>query len=263
MNNQPIYSYLFQRCECMMKRKATLIIQYVAVVYVILYIIFIIYATSTGLFNNSKTELTGIFVLLALFIAATITSWYDRFIAGLIFFASNAGLWLMSNLILASESSHGIFFGIPLIVFGAFFILKGIDDRQDTPLTLQEKWKIILQSLMVMYLVIYLCIMARYISPVLEYSWNSMQGLIIIINIFTFIYAFILSWRREGFAGLALIINYLTILYLSFVTDLFINGEYIGLSILAQAGMYLYYCFALKKDVTGLARYKINLYNLF
>lgn len=126
----------------MKKIKSTILIQYLALGYFALYILFIISGSFGGSFPDLNAEGIGVYSLFLLFIVGLVFSWIDRLTTGIILFIWNIGMWFIESVLVKEGGGFGIIAGVPLIVLGAFFILKGIEEKGGVKLNQKESWKI-------------------------------------------------------------------------------------------------------------------------
>lgn len=194
--------------------KKTTTIQYITLVYAVLYVLFIF----SGNWGESYTTLSAedmiVYSLFVLFIIGFSLSWYNKIITGILLLLWNVGMWIVELFFVEKDGGFGIISGIPLIVLGVFFILEGIEKNRGTTLKSIEKWKTALQVLISTYTILYILIIIDDITGNLEIDFYSTPGIILIILFLIYSVGFIFSWMKELIAGIIFIFWYAGVLYI-------------------------------------------------
>ena len=104
--------------------KSTKPIQYITLVYAILYILFLLTGDFPGAYPSLNTEGIIVYFLFVMFLIGFSISWYNKKITGIIFI-----LWYISMLtfelfVVKKDGGFGIISGVPLLVLGILFIKK-------------------------------------------------------------------------------------------------------------------------------------------
>ncbi len=224
--------------------KSTITIQYIAFIYAVLYILFIFSGSFGGENPSLSNEVIGVYFLFILFIIALSVSWSYKIITGILFLLWNVGIWFIELFFVEKDGGFGIISGIPLIILGVFFILKGIEDSRGKPLNLSEKSKIALQLFIGIYTVLYLIVIINDVSGNLKIDFYETPGIILISLIIVYSIGFILSWIKELIAGIIFIFWFIGVFYV-FNSDPLIGDSgpwaYAGFVILLQGSFYINY----------------------
>ncbi len=229
--------------------KTTTTIQYITLAYAVLYLLFIL----SDNWGETHTKLSVIDIivnsLFVLFIIGFLLSWYNKIITGILFLLWNVGMWIVELFFVEKDGGFGIISGIPLIVLGVFFILKGIEKNRETPLQSHEKWKTALRLFTTIYTILYFLVIIDDISGNLDIDFYSTPGIILIILFFIYSIGFVYSWKNEIIAGIIFIFWYMGVLYV-FNTNFLIGDSgpwaYAGFVVLIQSILYLIFHFKYK-----------------
>lgn len=229
--------------------KSTKPIQYLTLGYAALYILFIIGSIIEGDYSPLNAEGIGVYLLFVLFIVGFSISWYNGIITGILFLLWNIGMWVVELFFVEKDGGFGIISGIPLIVLGVFFILKGIEKNRGTPLKSDEEWKTALRLLTTTYTTLYTLVIIDDITGNLEIDFYSTPGIILIILFLIYSVGFIFSWKKELIAGIIFIFWYAGVIYI-FATNFVIGNSgpwaYAGFVVFLQGLYYINYWFKLK-----------------
>lgn len=169
-------------------------------------------------------------------------------LAGIFLMILNAGVWI-NGLFINRERGMDIVLAVPLFVTGAFLILGWYKASGTTPPTRPQKYKFILNTLLINYSVMYLIYVTgeMFFSPSIDLL--TVPGIILPLLLGLFISGFILSWNYEAHAGILFVLWYLLVLYGQLrYGELLHRGPYIfiGVAILIQGILYLYYHFRVR-----------------
>ena len=226
--------------------KTTKPIQYITLVYAILYALFILSGDFGGAYPSLNAEGIGVYLLFVLFIVGFSLSWNNAIITGILFLLWNVGMWAVELFLVEKGGGFGIISGVPLIVLGVLFILKGIEVNRGTTFKSNEKWKTALQLLITTYTILYILVIIDEITGHLEIDFYSSAGIILIALFLIYSAGFILSWKKELIAGVIFIFWYVGVIYI-FTTNFVIgdSGPWIvaGIVIFLQGIFYLIYWF--------------------
>lgn len=229
--------------------KTTKPIQYITLAYAILYVLFILSGDFGGAYPSLNAESIGVYLLFILFIVGFSLSWYNGIITGILFLLWNVGMWFVELFLVEKDGGFGIISGIPLIVLGVFFILKGIEGNRDTTFKSTEKWKTGLQLLISTYTILYILVIISTVTRNFEIDFYTTEGIILIILLLIYSAGFILSWKKELIAGIIFLFWYTGVVYI-FTTNFVIgdSGPWIvaGFVILIQSILYFIYHFKYK-----------------
>lgn len=219
-------------------------IQYITLAYAVLYILFILSGDFGGAFPSLKAEGIIVYLLFVLFMVGFSLSWSYKIITGILFLIWNVGMWIVELFFVEKDGGFGIISGIPLIVLGVFFILKGIEKNRGTPLNLDVKWNTALRLLTTTYTILYVLVIIDDITGNLEIDFYGTSGIILIILFLIYSVGFIFSWRKPLIAGIIFIVWYVGVLYV-FTTNLVIGDSgpwaFAGIVILLQGVFYINY----------------------
>jgi len=105
--------------------KSTKPIQYITLVYAVLYVMFILSGDFGGAYPSLNTEGIGVYLLFVLFVVGFSISWHNKIITGIIFLLWYIGMLILEFFIVEKDGGFGIISGIPLLVLGIFFIVSG------------------------------------------------------------------------------------------------------------------------------------------
>ena len=105
--------------------KSTIPIQYITLVYAVLYVMFILSGDFGGAYPSLNTEGIGVYLLFVLFVVGFSISWHNKIITGIIFLLWYIGMLILELFIVEKDGGFGIISGIPLLVLGIFFIKSG------------------------------------------------------------------------------------------------------------------------------------------
>ena len=112
--------------------KATKPIQYITLVYAILYILFLFSGDFPGAYPSLHTEGIIVYLLFVLFIIGFSISWHNKIITGIIFLLWYIGMFAFELFIVEKDGGFGIISGLPLLVLGIFYIRSGFKSNKET-----------------------------------------------------------------------------------------------------------------------------------
>jgi hypothetical protein len=112
--------------------KSTEQIQYFALVYAVLYLLFILSGDFGGAYPSLNTEGIIVYLLFVLFVIGFSISWHNKIITGIIFLLWYIGMLILELFIVSKDGGFGIITGIPLVVLGIFFIERGYKSKRGT-----------------------------------------------------------------------------------------------------------------------------------
>lgn len=112
--------------------KATKTIQYLTLVYAILYALFLSTGDFPGAYPSLSTEGIVVYLLFVLFIIGFSISWHNKIITGIIFLLWYLGMLIFELFIVERDGGFGIISGIPLLILGLFFIKSGGKSKKET-----------------------------------------------------------------------------------------------------------------------------------
>ena len=105
--------------------KSTKPIQYITLAYAVLYVLFICSGDFPGSYPSLNSEGIIVYLLFVLFILGFSISWHNKKITGIIFLLWYIGMLAFELLIVEKDGGFGIVFGIPVLIFGIFYITSG------------------------------------------------------------------------------------------------------------------------------------------
>lgn len=230
----------------MKKIKSTILIQKLSLLYLVLYLLLIISGNFEGSYPNLNVEGIIVYSLFVLFIIGLLISWFNKIITGIIFILWNIGMWTLTLFIVENPNGFGIAIGIPLLVLGVFFLLKGIEEKKEIPLKLNEKWRTTLQLLITTYTVLYILVIIEAMTGNRDVDFYSYEGVILIALLLIYTAGFIFSWKKELIAGIIFIFWSIGVIYI-FIEKFAVSddGPWVGawLFILVQSILYFVYHF--------------------
>lgn len=112
--------------------KSTKPIQYITLVYAVLYLLFILSGDFGGAYPSLNTEGIIVYGLFVLFVVGFSISWHKKIITGIIFLLWYIGMLILELLIVEKDGGFGIISGIPLVVLGILFIKSGYKSKTGT-----------------------------------------------------------------------------------------------------------------------------------
>lgn len=111
--------------------KSTKSLQYITLVYAVLYVLFILSGDFTGAYPSLKTEGVGVYLLFVLFIIGFLISWYNKLITGIMFLLWYIGMLILELFIVEKDGGFGIISGIPLVVLGILYIKSAYKTKRE------------------------------------------------------------------------------------------------------------------------------------
>jgi hypothetical protein len=119
--------------------KSTNLIQYLTLVYAILYILFLLTGDFPGAYPSLNTEGIVVYLLFVLFITGFSISWYNKTITGIIFILWYVGMLTFELLIVEKDGGFGIISGVPLLILGFLFLKSGNKSKKELPPTKNKR----------------------------------------------------------------------------------------------------------------------------
>jgi hypothetical protein len=234
--------------------KSTQIIQYITLVYGILYLIFIIVGNFGGAYPALSGEGIGVYTLFLLFIVGVSVSWKNKIITGVLFFIWNIGMWIVELFFVEKDGGFGIISGIPLIVLGILFILKGMEKNREGSLKSSEKWKTAIRLLITINSLLYMIVIIHDITGNLKIDFSGSQGIILFTLFLIYCGGIIFTRKLELIAGVIFIFWYAGVLYI-FTTDNMIGNSgpwaYAGFAVFIQGALHIVYYLKFKLKQIG------------
>jgi hypothetical protein len=171
-----------------------------------------------------------------------------RFITGILLMILNAGIWI-NGLFINRESGTDIIWALPLLLIGAFILHGWYKETQVIQTTESRKWKFILSTLLINYLILYFIYIISDIIFQAAIDLLSVPGILLPVLLGIFITGFILSWGYEFYSGIFFLLWYVLILFAQFrYSEILQRGPYIliGITIFVHGILYIYYHYRIK-----------------
>ena len=197
-------------------------LQILTLIYALIYVFFIGRSILTSGFSFNP-EAVGMYILFVLFLIAFFLSWTAELIAGIILLIWNAGIWAMELFFVEHEQFFLIMSGLPIILLGTFFVLKGIEKSKGRILSVYEKWKTTLSTITITFTILYSLVIIEDVSNNLQFSYSKAPGIFLILLAAVYLVGFIFSWKHELYAGIAFILWYIGV-FILFKSDLVISN---------------------------------------
>ncbi len=197
-------------------------------------------------FISGETNLINIDSLLAIliflvFLTATIFSWFNLKISGILLQVWNIGIWIFSWFIW-EEAGMIMVLAVPALVIGVLMNLKAYKSEVGPKPTNQIYWRFVLRLLIVNYAILYaITIMAGILSED-SLNYSSFPFILFPILAAIFYAGSIVSWFNELVAGILLCLWYVVVVIGSIAYfDFFNSGPWFlfGLTILIQGLFYI------------------------
>ena len=201
-------------------------------------------------YSSFFSESNVVFFLFILFLVGLIFSWFNKMITGMLFIIWNIGMWILELFIVVKDGGFGIIAGIPLIVLGVFFIVKGMEEKQGVKLTYDKKWKTLLKLLTITYTLLYLIVVINDMTSI-KFDYSNNARLISLALVPFYLVGFVFSFKRHLLASLVFVLWYLGVKYVS-NTGLFQNSgpwDTASITILIQGLLYFFYWFKIKSKM--------------
>ncbi len=109
--------------------RSTSLIQYLALAYAVLYILFVRSGDFNGAYPDLSIEGAGVYLLFIVFGIGLSLSWHNKKATGIIFLLWYAGMLFLELIIVEKDGGFGIISGIPVLVFGILFIKRANKTR--------------------------------------------------------------------------------------------------------------------------------------
>jgi hypothetical protein len=171
------------------------------------------------------------------------------FYLGITLMVLNLTVWT-NVLFLARDRAMDIFAAIPVLVAGAFLLLKWYKNSNKVVVTKSQRWKFILNTLLVNYAVLYFIYLVSDLIYAPAIDLLSMPGIILPLLLGLFITGLYLSREHEFYAGILFILWYFLVFFSQVrYNEIRNRGPYIifGIAILIQGILYLFYSLRIKK----------------
>jgi hypothetical protein len=171
------------------------------------------------------------------------------FYLGITLMALNLAIWI-NVLFLARDRAMDIIAAIPLLVAGAFLLLKWYKNSNKVVVIKSQRWKFILNTLLVNYVVLYFIYMVSDVIYMPAIDFLSMPGIILPLLLGLFITGLILSREHELYTGIIFLLWYFLVFFSQVrLYEIRNRGPYIifGIAILIHGILYLFYSLRIKK----------------
>lgn len=169
-----------------------------------------------------------------------------KFCIGIVFFILNILIWINSMLLHRNERGLDTIYSLPLLIAGAFLLLGWYKRSRPKLTTKSQKWKFVLNTLLINYAVCYLIYMISDLLYSPSIDLLSLPGFILPALFSVFVMGFILAWEHELYAGVFFILWYALVLFGSFqYFEIMNRGPHMqfGIVILIHGVLYLAYYF--------------------
>jgi len=226
-----------------MKTRSIKILQILTGAYAALYLAGVISSIVDGELYFKKL-IDNLFLLLFLiFLVGFALSWKRKKIAGVVFMGWTACIWIYDLFLTRGQDSGMLcILTVPVLVFGALFLLQWFISSMTPKPTIQQEWKFILRILLINYAVLYAIVVISELTNGKTVDYFNIPFIIFPLLLLLFLLGFALSWRREFLAGIIFLIWYLIILSGTIAYFEFRNsGPWIifGIPILLQGSFYI------------------------
>ncbi len=223
-----------------MKTLSKYILQILTSIYCAVYMAGLISEFVPGETNLISIDCLLVILIFLVFLAATIFSWFNLKISGLLLQVWNIVIWLFSWFIW-EEAGMVMVLAVPALVIGVLMNLKVYKSKAGTQPTNQIYWRFVLRLLIVNYAILYaITIMAGILRDPLNYS--SFPFILFPVLAALFYSGFIVSWFNELVAGILLCLWYVVVVIGSVAYfDFSDSGPWFlfGLTILFQGLSYI------------------------
>lgn len=155
-------------------------------------------------FSNLKFILR--FVLLLIFLTGYALSLMRKRMGGIIILIWHACNWIFFLLLYRNTDEGEMFMGLPVMVFGALFLLEWYKDSKATLPTAKQEWKYVLRVLLINYAVLYGIFVISELTSGNGINYFSLPYIIGPLLLLIFLVGFVLSWKKELFAGFIFLI---------------------------------------------------------
>ena len=191
-------------------------------IYAILYILFVGRSILNGQYSIN-IEGIAFYLLFLLFLSAFIFSFFIEFISGILLLTWNFGIWISVLFIDSYAHLAGIITGIPLIILGTFFVLRGIETKNGIKSTTNQKWRTVISILTITFSTLYFLVIFEDVISSRQSSYFKMPGIYLVQLAALYAIGFILSWKHELYAGIIFILWYIGV-FLLLRSSLFISN---------------------------------------
>ena len=97
----------------------------------------------------------AVYVMFTIFLTGIMWTLYSKVVAGILLLIWNIGLWTIEGLCTVNVGGLGIIAAIPLLLIGVMYIVEGYEEIHPWR-TRKQQWKLGLQSLLIVYSVLYI-----------------------------------------------------------------------------------------------------------
>ena len=142
-----------------------------------------------------------------------------------------------------------IILAVPVMLIGVFLFLGWYKESREREPAKYQKWKFVLNVLLVNYLVLYFIYMISDMIFWAAIDLLAIPGIILPILLGLFITGFILSWKHELYAGIFFLLWYFLVIFGQFrYNEILHRGPYmmLGITIFIHGILNLYYHFRIK-----------------
>ena len=190
-------------------------------------------------FSNLKHNLR--FVLLLIFLTGYALSFTRKRMGGIIILIWNAGVWIFYLLLNRNTDEGEMFMGLPVMVFGALFLLEWHKNSKATLPAAKQQWKYVLRVLLINYAVLYGIVVISELTSGNGINYFSLPNIIGPLLLLIFLVGFVLSWKKELFAGFIFLI-WCVVLILAPTDEILKGGPWSVaiIPILIQGVLYIY-----------------------
>jgi hypothetical protein len=171
-----------------------------------------------------------------------------KIILGILLIMLNLGIWINGALIHIERGMDTVL-AMPFLVPATFLLLGWYKNSRTIPVTKHQRWKFILNVLLINYAVLYIIYILSDIIYQQAIDFLSIPGIILPLLLGIFAMGFILSWKHELYAGLFFLLWYTLVLYGSFqYAEIMSRGPHMqfGIVIFIHGILYIYYYFRIK-----------------
>jgi hypothetical protein len=236
-----------------MKSASYKTLQILTGVYAALYLAIVLISLIGGDISFSDMDGYLFIILFLMFLAGFVLSWTREKIAGIIFMFWIAGVWIIDlGLIRGRESGFFSIMAVPVLVIGAFLLLRWYRSGSIPEPSEQLQWKFMLRILLINYAVLYAIVVISELVAGDPYDYFHLPFIIYPLMLLIFILGFAISWKWEFTAGI-IFLFWSLVLLAGFIkyTEFFNSGPWIvfGIPILLQGLFYIknHYLYRSKK----------------
>ena len=224
-----------------MKTLSKHILQILTSIYCALYLAGLISEFISGETNLINLDSLLAILIFLVFLTATIFSWFNLKISGILLQVWNIGIWIFIWF-LWEEAGMVMVLAVPALVIGVLMNLKAYKSEVGPKPTNQIYWRFVLRLLIVNYAILYaITIMAGILSED-SLNYSHLPFILFPVLAILFYAGFIVSWFNELVAGILLCLWYVVVVIGSVAYfDFFDSGPWFlfGLTILTQGLFYI------------------------